>query len=129
MDALFARLEHEHRTIRETLAAFERYLDLAQGGDARAHAADLPRFLVLFREYLDLVHHEREERVLLPAYPRAWTKRGVASTRPGVRHLVASYCPCCRRGRDRTGARSVTCFSENAPLSTSYNFAIGVRVV
>lgn len=70
MDALFARLEHEHRTIRETLAAFERYLDLAQARDARAHSPDLARFLVLFREYLDLVHHEREERVLLPALAR-----------------------------------------------------------
>lgn len=70
MDALFTRLEHEHRTILEVLAAFERYLDLAQSGDARAAHADLPRFLVLFREYLDLTHHEREERVLIPALAR-----------------------------------------------------------
>lgn len=70
MDALFANLEHEHRTIREILDAFERYLGLAEKGDARAAAADLPRFLVFLREYLDLVHHEREERVLLTALAR-----------------------------------------------------------
>lgn len=70
MDALFANLEHEHGTIREVLSAFERYLDLAEKGDARADAADLPRFLVFFREYVDLVHHEREERVLLTALGR-----------------------------------------------------------
>ncbi|MFO0669920.1 MAG: hemerythrin domain-containing protein [Polyangiaceae bacterium] len=70
MDALFANLDHEHRTIREIIDAFERYLALAAQGDARARAADLPRFLVFFREYVDLVHHEREERVLLPALAR-----------------------------------------------------------
>jgi hypothetical protein len=32
-------------------------------------------------------------------------------------------------GRDRMGAQSVACFSQNVPLSTSYNFVVGVRVV
>lgn len=70
MDALFERLEHEHRTIREVLSAFDRFLVAAAESPTPAHRADVPRFLIFFREYVDLVHHEREERVLLPALAR-----------------------------------------------------------
>ncbi|MBK6695147.1 MAG: hemerythrin domain-containing protein [Myxococcales bacterium] len=87
MDALFAHLEHEHRTIVDVMDAFARYLDLAKGDVAKAPAADLPRFLVFFREYVDLVHHEREERVLLPAL----TRHGFAAGTGPLAHIKEQH--------------------------------------
>lgn len=68
MENLFARLEHEHDAIRDALRAFAQFLVQAQRNEA--DPTDLPRFAIFFREYVDLIHHEREERLLLPALVR-----------------------------------------------------------
>jgi hemerythrin-like domain-containing protein len=68
MESLFARLEHEHRAILEAVNAFASFLSRAETADVDVH--DLPRFVLFFREYVDLIHHDREERVLLPALVR-----------------------------------------------------------
>jgi hemerythrin-like domain-containing protein len=68
MDTLFSRLEHEHQTILDALDGFESFLSLAK--TELVDAADLPRFILFFREYVDRIHLEREERVLLPALVR-----------------------------------------------------------
>jgi hypothetical protein len=73
------------------------------------------------------------EQALLHACPCVRTKRGAkhgaATTRRGVHRLAVAVCLGCRRARDKTGAWNVTCFSINVPLSTGYNFVIGVRDV
>jgi hemerythrin-like domain-containing protein len=68
MESLFVRLGHEHHAIRDALGAFAEFLIRAKRGEADAH--DLPRFVTFFREYVDLIHHEREEKLLLPALAR-----------------------------------------------------------
>jgi hemerythrin-like domain-containing protein len=68
MEKLFSRLEHEHRAIRDAFGAFAEFLSRARRGEADVH--DLPRFVLFFREYVDLIHHDREERLLLPALVR-----------------------------------------------------------
>jgi hypothetical protein len=55
--------------------------------------------------------------------------QGANSTRPRGCHLVVSICPSCRYSGDKKGTRNVAHFDKFAPLSTNYNFAIGVRVV
>lgn len=70
METLLNRLEHEHRAILDAIDAFSRFLAAAQADPESVDASDLPRFALFFREYVDLIHHEREERVLLPALVR-----------------------------------------------------------
>jgi hemerythrin-like domain-containing protein len=86
MDTLFARLEHEHRTILDALDAFERFLTLART-TSLADPSDLPRFLLFFREYVDRLHLEREERVLLPALAR----HDFSTTRGPLAHVRESH--------------------------------------
>jgi hemerythrin-like domain-containing protein len=68
MDTLFTRLEQEHRMILEALQAFESYLSRALHRSVDEH--DLARFVLFFRGYVDGIHHEREETLLLPALVR-----------------------------------------------------------
>jgi hemerythrin-like domain-containing protein len=65
MDA-FDQLLAEHRLISRVLDAFEHYVAQVAAGDA-LERADLERFVLFFREYVDLGHHDKEETILLPA--------------------------------------------------------------
>jgi hypothetical protein len=56
-------------------------------------------------------------------------RQGTNSTRPCGCHMVISICPSCRYSGDKKGTRNVAHFGKFAPLSTSYNFVIGVRVI
>lgn len=78
--SLFQRLESEHRSLSEALDVFERYLARAVAGTGDLF--DLPRFAVFFRDFVHL-HHEREERILLPALAR----REFSLERGPLRHI------------------------------------------
>jgi hemerythrin-like domain-containing protein len=65
MDA-FEHLIVEHRLITQVLDAFEQYVARVSRGDP-LERADLERFVLFFREYVDLGHHDKEETILLPA--------------------------------------------------------------
>ena len=66
---LFDTLVDEHRLIQRTLTALERFVGEIEGG-AELDVLELNRFVVFLREFVDLVHHEHEERVLFPAMAR-----------------------------------------------------------
>ncbi len=81
-------LRQEHRVILSVLGAFERYLAQVEGGGAQDHHS-LSRFMMFFREYGDLFHHEKEESVLLPAMVDAgvnWEGDMLKHTRREHRH-------------------------------------------
>src|SRR6185503_6573918 len=61
---IFEELTKDHRLISQVLDAFETFVDTAV---ADLDLVELNRFAVFFREFVELTHHEREERVLLPA--------------------------------------------------------------
>ena len=65
----FEILRAEHRLIASVLDAFERYLDRLERSEAIPRR-DLEEFVVFFREYLDLSHHDKEETILVPALVR-----------------------------------------------------------
>ncbi len=66
----FSSFADEHRLILRVVNAFERYLhDFPV--DTPESRQDLQRFVVFFREYADLIHHEKEETILLPAMVHA----------------------------------------------------------
>lgn len=83
---LFAKLFAEHRLIGRVLDAFEAYLDRVEQG-ASVNQQDFTRFVVFFREYADLLHHEREETVLFPALAR----HGFAETRGPLAHVRTEH--------------------------------------
>lgn len=64
MNQLLQRLHQEHECILRALDAFEAYLNASLR--SKVDPSDLPRFLLFFREYVDLIHNDLEERVLLP---------------------------------------------------------------
>jgi len=61
---IFEELTKDHRTIHQVLDAFETFID---GSSAELDLVELNRFAVFFREFVELTHNEREERILLPA--------------------------------------------------------------
>lgn len=63
---VFHVLAFEHRLILRVLGAFEHYLAKLEEG-AEVDGVELARFVTFFREFVDLTHHVREERVLFPA--------------------------------------------------------------
>lgn len=66
VSGVFTSFFDEHRLILRVTDAFERYLhDFPV--DTPESRQDLQRFVVFFREYADLIHHEKEESILLPA--------------------------------------------------------------
>ena len=105
MESLLSRLEHEHRAILDAIDAFSRFLKAAEEDPGSVDASDLARFVLFFREYVDLIHHEREERVLLPALvrhdfapgagPLAYVREQHARERRLLHDLMAQ---CFRRG-------------------------------
>jgi hemerythrin-like domain-containing protein len=77
MTDLFETLVEEHRVIGGVLGAFERFIAQAEAGGAlQPHA--LARFTTFFREYADLIHHEKEEALLFPAMERRGFRRDAA---------------------------------------------------
>jgi hemerythrin-like domain-containing protein len=63
---LFETLVDDHRLISRVLNAFGGFLDEAESSGL-LDAVELNRFVVFFREFVELLHHEREEEVLFPA--------------------------------------------------------------
>lgn len=63
-------LIEEHRLIASVLDAFDVFVDAVERESAYDHH-DLVRFVTFFREYADLVHHEKEEGLILPALASA----------------------------------------------------------
>lgn len=61
---IFEELTKDHRVITQVLDAFEAFVDTAAG---ELDLVELNRFAVFFREFVELTHNEREERILLPA--------------------------------------------------------------
>ncbi len=83
---LFSKLFAEHRLIGRVLDAFEAYLDAVDAaGTVNPH--DFTRFVTFFREYADLLHHEREESVLFPALAR----HGFAENRGPLAHVRGEH--------------------------------------
>lgn len=66
---LFETLTDEHRLITRTVDALQAFIErVEQGGEL--DVVELNRFVVFLREFVDLVHHEREENILFPAMAR-----------------------------------------------------------
>ncbi len=61
IDAL-DNLVQDHRLIGRVVIGFERYLDALERGEETGERLML--FAVFFREYADLIHHQKEERIL-----------------------------------------------------------------
>jgi hemerythrin-like domain-containing protein len=61
IDAL-DNLVQDHRRIARVVEGFERYLAALERGEVNGDRLLL--FSVFFREYADLIHHEKEERIL-----------------------------------------------------------------
>jgi hemerythrin-like domain-containing protein len=60
------KLFGEHRVIERVVHALEICVH-TPGGDTERARCDLLRFVTFFREYADLLHHEKEEEILMPA--------------------------------------------------------------
>jgi hemerythrin-like domain-containing protein len=63
---LFETLVEDHRLISRVLNAFGGFLDETESSGV-LDLVELNRFVVFFREFVELLHHEREEEVLFPA--------------------------------------------------------------
>ena len=63
---LFETLVDDHRLISRVLSAFGGFLDEAESSGV-LDMVELNRFIVFFREFVELLHHEREEEILFPA--------------------------------------------------------------
>lgn len=63
---LFETLVDDHRIIARVLNAFESFLEETESSGV-LDLVELNRFVVFFREFVELLHHEREEEVLFPA--------------------------------------------------------------
>jgi hemerythrin-like domain-containing protein len=62
---IFEELTRDHRLIFKVVDAFEQFIDATGSDDIDLF--ELNRFVVFFREFVELTHHDREERFLLPA--------------------------------------------------------------
>ncbi|HVU02816.1 MAG TPA: hemerythrin domain-containing protein [Polyangiaceae bacterium] len=83
---LFDTLIDDHRLISRVLFAFEGFLTrVEQTGDL--DPIELNRFVVFFREFADLIHHDREERVLFPAMKRL----GYAPNGAPIAHVMDEH--------------------------------------
>lgn len=72
---LFETLVADHRLISRVLNAFGDFLDETESSGL--DLVELNRFVVFFREFVELLHHEREEEVLFPAMESAgYTRKG-----------------------------------------------------
>jgi hemerythrin-like domain-containing protein len=73
---LFETLVEDHRLISRVLNAFGGFLDEAETSGV-LDVVELNRFVVFFREFVELLHHEREEEILFPAMESVgYSKKG-----------------------------------------------------
>jgi hemerythrin-like domain-containing protein len=63
---LFDALTDEHRLITRTLDAFDVFVEDFER-TRQLDPIEFNRFVVFFREFADLIHHEHEEAILFPA--------------------------------------------------------------
>ncbi len=63
---IFENLIDDHRLITLVLNALERFIRRAELS-GKVDLVELNRFVVFLHEFADLIHHEREERILFPA--------------------------------------------------------------
>jgi hemerythrin-like domain-containing protein len=63
---IFETLVDDHRLIQRVIKAFECFITETESEGAW-DLTELNRFAVFFREFVDLLHHDREELVLFPA--------------------------------------------------------------
>jgi hemerythrin-like domain-containing protein len=81
-------LIREHQYIGRLVDALEAYADRVRCGDD-ADVADLSRFAAAFTQFADELHHEKEERVLLPFLARSgfdWDAPPLSRVRREHRH-------------------------------------------
>ena len=77
------RLFDEHPVILRVVDALAKYVQELDS-DAGENRCELVRLMTFFREYADLIHHEKEEGILLPALVRAgvrWESGVIADIR------------------------------------------------
>lgn len=77
------RLFAEHDLILQVTDAFARFVERLES-DGQDRRSDLTRLMTFFREFADLLHHEKEESVLLPALVNAglrWDDGVIAEVR------------------------------------------------
>lgn len=79
---LFDTLTDEHRLITRTVDALESFIERVEKGD-ELDVFELNRFVVFLREFVDLVHHQREESILFPAM----AKLGYAKSGAPIAHV------------------------------------------
>lgn len=79
---VFETLVDDHRLISRVLNAFDGFLDETETSGI-LDRVELDRFMVFFREFVELLHHEREEEVLFPAMESV----GYARTGAPLAHL------------------------------------------
>jgi hemerythrin-like domain-containing protein len=87
MQAL-SSLIREHQFIAGLVDALEAYADRVQRGED-ADVADMSRFASAFTQFADELHHEKEERVLLPFLARSgfdWGAPPLSRVRSEHRH-------------------------------------------
>ncbi len=83
---LFDNLIDDHRLITGVLDALERFIARVEAG-ADLDLVELNRFTVFLREFVDLVHHEKEESLLFPAM----AKLGYARNGAPISHVHAEH--------------------------------------
>jgi hemerythrin-like domain-containing protein len=66
---LFETLTDEHRLITRTMDALEAFIEPVEKG-AELDGFELNRFVVFLHDFVDLIHHDREESILFPAMAR-----------------------------------------------------------
>lgn len=79
---IFETLVDDHRLISRVVDAFEQFITRAEAS-RDIDLSELNRFVVFFREFADLIHHEREEGILFPAME----KLGYAPTGAPIAHV------------------------------------------
>jgi hemerythrin-like domain-containing protein len=82
----FDNLIDDHRLILTVLDALERFIGKVEAG-AELDLVELNRFAVFLREFVDLIHQEKEETLLFPAMARLGYARGGAP----IAHVHAEH--------------------------------------
>jgi hemerythrin-like domain-containing protein len=86
MADFFDTLVDEHRLILRTLDALEHFIANVEDGKP-LDLVELNRFVVFLREFVELVHHEREESVLFPAM----MKLGYSKAGAPIAHIHSEH--------------------------------------
>jgi hemerythrin-like domain-containing protein len=79
-------LAGEHRLISRTLDAFDRFIGKVEAGGP-LDVVEFNRFIVFFREFVELVHNDKEENVIFPAMQRL----GYSKSGAPIAHIHAEH--------------------------------------